>query len=551
LLDRLADFLVRVTPSGQILFISNGSPQWLGYPEGSALKGTDLWPLVVQDDHEALKTALSQAVDQGRQVLRIRLIRGDGEVLPVTCRALPLIPGKSTSPVLVAAWDIGARHGSDPVSATHQGLDPVTNLPTRRLLLEKLEEMTQAEVIGDEGFSLMHLDLDGFQKVNDALGQVAGDQLLKEAAGRLSALVRASDFVARSGSDEFCLILSGTHDEGATIQVARKVLTAMQRPYQLGGRNLRLTASIGIALYPEHASEGEQLFKCADIALTTAKAGGRNRWQFYRQGGVAEANKRFALEEHLYDAIQNGEFEMVYQPIFRTSDRDVWSLEALMRWNRPGEGAISPVEFIPVAERNGLIGLLGAWSLRVSCHQVARWNKAWGVSMGISVNLSPAQFRQGDIVATVQDALAESQLPPDLLTLEITEGTLMQDPVETQELLNRLRDLGVGVSVDDFGTGYSSLAYLKRFPLSSFKIDRSFVSELERGGNDLAIVSVILGLARDLGLKVVAEGVETEEQLVLLKDKGCDLVQGYLLGRPAAATELENKVESGEWKVMT
>jgi len=494
--------------------------------------------------------ALAQAPEQGRQALQIRLVRGDGEILPVVCRVLPLIPGSKQAPIVVAAWATGGRYGLEPSPATDKEMDPITGLPSRRQLLEKLREMTQSEVVGDDGFALMHLDLDGFQKVNDALGQDAGDQLLKQAAERLLAVVRTSDFVARSGSDEFCLILSGTHEEGATIQVARKLLTTMQRPYQLGDRQLRLTASIGIALYPEHAADGEQLFKCADIALTTAKAGGRNCWQFYRQGGMAEASKRFALEAHLYDAIQNGEFEMVYQPIFRASNRDIWGLEALMRWNRPGEGFIPPVEFIPVAEKNGLIGLLGAWSLRASCHQVAKWNKDWDVRLGISVNLSPAQFRQGDIVATVRDALSESHLQADLLTLEITEGTLMQDPVETQELLNRLRELGVGVSVDDFGTGYSSLAYLKRFPLSSFKIDRSFVSELERGGNDLAIVSVILGLARDLGLKVVAEGVETEAQLGLLTDKGCDLVQGYLLGRPEAASAFEKKVESGEWKVM-
>jgi diguanylate cyclase (GGDEF)-like protein len=474
------------------------------------------------------------------------MLRQDGSRVWMTCRLLPLAAGGKHAELLFAAWEVGER----PLPPSgDEAADPLTGLPTRAQLLRELQELTRPAPGRAGGFALLHLDLDGFQKVNDALGHAAGDRLLVEAASRLSSLLRTSDRVARFGSDEFAMILSGTHEREAVHQVARKILTAMSRPYHLGDRHLHLTASIGIALYPEHASDGGQLLKHADIALTSAKAGGRNRCLFYRSGGVEEASRQVSLEEHMYEAIQNGEFEMHYQPICRPDTRELVSVEALMRWHRPGEGFVPPAEFIPLAERNGLIGFLGAWSLRASCHQVARWNATWGVGMGASVNLSPVQFHQGDIVDMVRKALDESGLPPHLLTLEITEGALMQDPAETEALLNRLRALGVGISVDDFGTGYSSLAYLKRFPLSSFKIDRSFIAELDGDGNDLAIVSVLIDLARVLDLSVVAEGVETEAQLHMLADKGCRLIQGYLLGRPVSAQDLTDKVESGEWKV--
>ncbi len=551
LVDRLADFLARVSPGGDIFFASRPGIEWLGYPEGGLKRGDSLLSVVDPADHAALTRALAQSVGHERQSLAIRLLRRDGGTARATCRILPLVATGTHVELLFAAWDVGPQLPTGASDEASLPDDPVTGLPTRPRLLLELAELTRPDAPADGGFALFHLDLDGFQKVNDALGHGAGDQLLKEAAERLTSLLRASDLVARSGSDEFALILAGTHGQEDILQVARKILTAMQRPYPVAGRQIHLTASIGIAQFPEHAGDAEQLFKCADIALTLAKAGGRNRWRFYQPGGVDEASRQVDLEQHMYEAIQNGEFEMHYQPICRPDTRELMCVEALMRWNRPAEGSIPPAEFIPLAERNGLIGFLGTWSLRASCHQVAQWNKAWNVRLRASVNLSPAQFRQGDIVATVRDALAESGLPADRLTLEITEGTLMQDPIETEDLLNRLRALGVGISVDDFGTGYSSLAYLKRFPLSSFKIDRSFVGELDREGNDLAIVSVIISLAKELGVKVVAEGVETEAQLALLTGKGCDLVQGYLLGRPVAAEALANRVEQGEWKVGT
>jgi diguanylate cyclase len=549
LVDRLADFLARVSVNGEIHFVSNPGTEWLGHPAGFFKKGDSLLAVVAPEDHGKVNESLHSS--GGRRALITHLIRADGKPVRVTCRILTLVAAGDQTELLFAAWDAGCCADSADIAEALFPPDSLTGLPTRPRLLGKLAELIRTSGDAQEvGFALLHLDLDGFQKVNDALGHAAGDRLLIEAAGRLTSLLRASDMVIRSGSDEFALILPGTHDRDAVLLVTRKVLTALQRPYLVGDSHVHLSASIGIALYPEHADDGPHLFKCADIALSAAKREGRNRWSIYMPEGGIESSRRVVLEERIYDAIQNGEFEMHYQPICRPATRDLVGVEALMRWNRPGEGYISPVEFIPMAEGNGLIGFLGAWSLRVSCHQVAQWNAAWGIRMRASVNLSPAQFRQGDIVGIVRGALTESGLPADCLVLEITEGTLMHDPAETEVLLTQLRELGVSISVDDFGTGYSSLAYLKRFPLSSLKIDRSFVHELDRDANDLAIVSAILGLAKELALKVVAEGVETEDQLAILAGKGCDMIQGYLLGRPVSAEEFTNKIGSGEWRVV-
>ena len=552
LVDRLADILVRVSSRAEILFVSPQGREWLSRHEGMAVaKGDSLLDLVAPEDHEAVRAALARAQAGGRQSLCLHMLRGDGGRVWMTCRILVVVSVGKHVELLFAAWETRNTPAPSESPDAVFPADAVTGLPMRPQLIRILEELTRDDVAHGTKFALLHLDLDGFQKVNDALGHVEGDRLLTEVGRRITALLRASDRVARSGSDEFALVLPGVHDVESLEQVARKILTALQRPYLLAGSHVHLSASIGVAFFPEHAGDSQQLLKCADIALAGAKAGGRNRWRVYQAGGAAAAGKRVALEEHMYDAIQNGEFELHYQPLWHAGTRRMVGVEALMRWNRPDDGYIPPAEFIPLAESNGLIGFLGTWSLRAACHQVAQWQKVWGRSLRASVNLSPAQFRQGDVVATVTETLRESGLPAECLTLEITEGALMHDPAETEVLLNRLRDLGVKVSVDDFGTGYSSLAYLKRFPLSSLKIDRSFVADLERDANDLAIVSAIIGLSKELGLSVVAEGVESEPQLAILAGKGCDLIQGYLLGRPVSVDELTRKVDGGEWKLET
>lgn len=547
LTDRLTDFLARVSPEGVLSYVSKRGAHWLGRPELHGSKGGMLFDLFLVDDRDSLLAALSAAGTDGMREFSARIIGPDGEQTWVNCRVFTLVNLGGHVELLFAAWDI-SHYKQAEEKLNHAVLhDALTGLANRTQLMRRLEELAHGPA-GD-GFAVLNLNLDGFKKVNEALGHEAGDKLLVEAGERLKSLLRTTDLVAHVGGDEFVLILPGTHEVENVAALARKLLNVLQKPYDLVRNTLHLTASMGIALYPEHGTDAPQLLRNAGIALAKSKEQGRNRWQLYGPEGSAGIEKRLLIEELMYDAIQNGEFEMHYQPLFHADSLSMVGVEALMRWRRPDGTSISPGEFIPIAEEGGLINFLGKWSLRIACHQVAEWNRQWGTDLVASVNLSPRQFRHEDIVTMVNGALAESTLPPACLSLEITEGALMHNPREAEPVLGRLRASGVHISVDDFGTGYSSLAYLKRFPLTTLKIDYSFVRDLTDDPNDRAIVSMIVSLAREMELKVVAEGVETEEQLAILRAKGCDIIQGYLTGRPVPAGELASKVAAGEWRI--
>lgn len=549
LADKLTDFLARVSREGALSYVSRRGAQWLDRPEMHVEKSGSLLDVFQVDDHPAVVAALHGIEPTGSQEFMARMLKRDGDSVWVNCRLFPLPQRGENTELLFAAWDISHFKQTEE-KLNHAALhDPLTGLANRAQLLHKLTEMVQSTRNGG-GFAVMHLDMDGFKKVNDALGHEAGDKLIVEVGERLTALLRSSDLVARTGGDEFVLVLAGTHELDNVTALARKLLNVLHKPYDLMRNTLHLTASMGIALFPEHGGDADNLLKHADIAKTKAKQLGRNRWQIYGPEGTGVVEKRVHIEELMYAAIQNGEFEMHYQPLFYADSRRMAGVEALMRWNRPGQGTISPGEFIPIAEESGLIDFLGKWSLRVACHQVAEWNRQWNAGLVASVNISPRQFFQEGIVTMVEEALTESGLPADCLSLEITEGALMHNPKAVAPLLDRMRANGVRISVDDFGTGYSSLSYLKRFPLTTLKIDYSFVRDLITDPNDRAIVSMIMGLAREMDLKVVAEGVETEEQLAFLTGRGCDIIQGYLLGRPVPAEELSNKVASGEWSIV-
>lgn len=548
LTDRLTDFLARVTPEATLSYVSERGARWLDRPELHGNKGGSLLDLFFPDDRSGLLDALTGAASAGVRELSARMLCRDGSLTWVNCRVLPLAQRIGHGELLFAAWDISDFKQAEE-KLNHAALhDSLTGLANRAQLMQKLADLVRGPAAGD-GFAVMHLDLDGFKKVNDALGHEAGDRLLIEAGERLKSLLRNTDLVAHISSDEFVLALPGTHATDNVAALARKLLNILQKPYDLVRNTLHLTASMGIALYPEHGDDASELLKNAGIALAKSKALGRNRWQLYGPEGAAVVENRVRIEELMYDAIQNGEFEMHYQPFFLADGLRMAGVEALMRWNRPGDTAIPPGEFIPIAEESGLINFLGKWSLRVACHQVAEWNRQWRTGLIASVNISPRQFHQDDIVAMVNSALAESGLAPECLSLEITEGALMHNPKAVEPVLDRLRASGVHISVDDFGTGYSSLAYLKRFPLTTLKIDYSFVRDLTTDPNDRAIISMIVTLAREMDLKVVAEGVETEAQLAFLKDKRCEIIQGFLLGRPVPADELARKVACGDWRI--
>lgn len=408
--------------------------------------------------------------------------------------------------------------------ATH---DALTGLPNRALMDDRLSQSIALADRQGESFAVLLLDLDRFKVVNDSLGHRAGDELLKEVAQRLKGVVREVDTVARLGGDEFVLILMPSPEPDAAQQVASRIIEAMRPSVRIAGVNIHTSPSIGIAFYPQDATNIETLLAHADAAMYCAKQRGRNNFQCFTPGMNTATQQKVRLESDLRTALEDGQFELHYQPKVNTATGVMHGAEALLRWRHPTLGSIPPAQFIPVAEECGLIGSIGAWVLREACRQARAWQLAGLPPLRIAVNLSPSQFRHGNIVELIRDALDEAGLEPRFLEVELTESTVMSDPEESIAILEKLSKMGVLVSVDDFGTGYSSMSYLRRLPIDKLKIDRSFINEVMSRPEDASIVQAIVSLAHSLRLKVVAEGVESSEQLEFLRSLGCDQYQGF------------------------
>ena len=416
--------------------------------------------------------------------------------------------------------------------ARHDGLTGIAN---RAVLLEKMEDAAARLRRYGNRFTVFMLDLDLFKTVNDFLGHPVGDELLKVVADRLSACIRETDTVARLGGDEFAILATADSDQRETvIAMASRLLEAVAAPYDLDGHHINIGTSIGIALAPEHGTDVDQLMKNADLALYKAKSEGRDAYRFFEDAMGVEARRRRANQIELRNALANEEFELHYHPIIDIKTRETASIEALIRWRHPTRGMISPVDFIPLAEETGLINPIGDWVVRTACKEAAHWPPR----IKVSVNLSAVQFRKSCPVDNIRKALSESGLAPERLEIEITELVLLQGNVENVERLHKLRLMGISIVLDDFGTGYSSLSYLRMFPFDKIKIDRSFVHELAKSHDCAAIVSAVAGLGRSLRIDTVAEGIETEDQLLLVRAAGCTHAQGYLFGRPCPASEL-------------
>ncbi len=412
--------------------------------------------------------------------------------------------------------------------------DPLTGLPNRVMFEDRLRQSLVQSTRTKKLVALFYMDLDRFKVINDTLGHDAGDELLRQVTQRLVGALRKSDTLARMGGDEFTVVIPDlVHGEDA-VRTARKLLDTFQAPFLLGEREVFVSSSIGISLYPQDGSTVSELQQNADAAMYRAKHGGRNAIECFAPEINAAALERLELEGEMRRALEQSQFELHYQPII---DRDgkTFSFEALIRWNHPTRGMISPALFIPIAEETGLILPMGAWVLKEACAQGRRWELSGVEPLRISVNVSARQFMKEDFVQTVVDTLNASGMPASWLTLELTESVLMKNAATGATRVSDLRKLGIEVAIDDFGTGYSSLAYLQHLPADTLKIDRSFVRELQPGANNMAVVVAIRALAHSLGMKVVAEGVETEYQRDVLIELGCDGMQGYLFGRPAAA----------------
>ncbi|MBR0704218.1 EAL domain-containing protein [Bradyrhizobium diazoefficiens] len=411
--------------------------------------------------------------------------------------------------------------------------DALTSLPNRVLFHEQLEQGLRRTRSGEQ-LAVLCLDLDHFKDINDSLGHPIGDALLKEVGRRLTAVVDESDTVARLGGDEFAVVQIGRSEETAARSLARRLVEVISAPYEIDDHQIVIGVSIGISLSPQDGSDPDELLKNADLALYRAKADGRGTYRFFETGMDARAQARRLLEMDLRAALQRGEFEPYYQPIRDVVSGRVVAFEALLRWNHPHRGLIAPIDFIPLAEETGLIVQLGEFVLRSACIDAASWPD----DVDLAVNLSPVQFKNPNLIASVTEALAASGLDARRLELEITESVLLQNSEATLTTLHELRGMGVRISLDDFGTGYSSLSYLRSFPFDKIKIDRSFVSELATREDSMAIIRAVTGLGRSLGIVTTAEGVENDAQLELLRREGCNQAQGYLFSKPRPASDV-------------
>jgi diguanylate cyclase len=424
--------------------------------------------------------------------------------------------------------------------ATH---DALTGLPNRLLLADRLEQTIAHTERTGGSFAVLVVDLDRFKSINDSLGHEAGDRLLNEVARRLRSAVRRGDTLARTGGDEFVVLLDGISGPRDVETVIVNLLAVVGRPFELAAVEIQTSPSIGVSLYPHDGTDAQTLMKHADAAMYHAKKVGRNTFQFFAPEMNAFTRERLELECALRNAVLRNEFVVHYQPKVDFRSGRIVSVEALIRWEHPKRGLVPPAEFIPLAEETGLILPIGAWVLREACRQLRRWHEAGFGHLRLAVNFSAQQFREKNLLELVRGALAQANLEPRFLELELTETAVMQDPRHSAAILRALSDLGVRISVDDFGTGYSSLSYLQRFPLNKVKIDRSFVREIANSHGDLEIVRAIVSLAHSLRLAVIAEGVETSEQLGILGDVGCDQYQGYLCSPPLPADALAELVK--------
>jgi diguanylate cyclase (GGDEF)-like protein/PAS domain S-box-containing protein len=444
--------------------------------------------------------------------------------------------------------DLTARKEAEEKVQFLSNYDRLTGLANRTVFREKLHKSLALARLNRERVALMCLDLDRFRPINDSLGHEVGDRLLRAAGERLKALDLDDNNLARIGGDEFCLIVEGYDDETSVDKLSKDIISAMRKPFNIDGHELLLGVSIGISVFPDHGKEAQTLINQSDLAVHQAKRMGGNNFQFYRQDLRAASVEQLALETSLRKAIFKNEFVVHYQPKVELDDNRINSAEALVRWQHPTMGLLFPKDFIPLAEESGLISAISEWVLERSCRQAANWLKQ-GREVKVSVNLSAHQLRKGDLVETVDRVLGLTNLPPSLLELELTESLIMEDLDKNIEILSSLRRRGIGLSLDDFGTGYSSLSYLKRFPVDTLKIDRSFVEELHSNPDDAAITRAIIDMAHSLNMRVVAEGVEEQAQSDVLADMGCDAIQGWLISKAISETDFLSLLQDQDQRV--
>jgi len=536
LIESGPDLISVIGAEGAVRYASPSFGKVLGISP-SDVAGKPLVWLVHPEDVPRLRerlTAPSPAAGEHGFELRLRDKDGMWRVFEVVLRDLTRDP--AIAGLVVNCREVAARRPAA-LQPAHEEVDLLTGLPSRAALTRRLESALEAAARDGSTVAVLFVDLDRFKQVNDTLGHAVGDGLLERIVARLQARLRPSDFLARVGGDEFTAVLSGLSTAEEAGRCGRELLEALSAPFQVDGYEFHVTASIGISLFPRDGSDAATLLRNADRAMYRAKNLGKNDIQYFTADLGETALERLGLENRLHHALDNGEFRLYYEPQVDARGT-LRGLEVLLAWEHATLGRIPASEFIPIAEETGLIVGIGSWVLGEACRQVAAISGAGSRPVKVAVNVSAVQFGRTDFVQTVLAALEQSGLPPDRLELELTESLVMRDAIAATRRMAELRALGVAISIDDFGTGYSSLSYLRRLPVSALKIDRSFLEEVPAPDGTLPLVQAIVALAHNMGLSVIAEGVETREQFALLRSAGCDLMQGYLFGEAAPADKI-------------
>ncbi len=532
LVQHLQDIITVHDTQGITLYESPSTSRLLGYPPG-ALVGRIPFDSVHPKDLARTREAFANLLngEPPKTPVEFRFRHAKGHWIYLEAQGNNLLEHPGIRGVVITSRDVSERKRAEQRAEYLSQHDGLTGLPNRLLMQDRLHQAIIQARRGGSVVALMFIDLDRFKTVNDSFGRVIGDALLKQVAERLRKCLRDTDTVARLGGDEFIIMIPDAATAQVVGEVAQRVLSEFSQPFSDGEQEMYVSASIGISLFPRDGSDPDELVKHADRAMYNAKDSGRNMYRYFTEDLNHEVREKVMLESGLRRAIDRGELRLFYQPIIDLHTRQVIGAESLVRWQHPSLGLIPPGKFIPVAEESDLIFRLGEWVLRAACKQLRAWQQE-GFALQVAVNVSARQFRDPKLADLVVAVMADSHVDPRLVEIELTESAIMHDARASISTLERLKSRGVSISIDDFGIGYSNLSSLKRLPLDTLKIDQSLVRDIATDTNDAAIVRAIIGLARSLGIKVLAEGVEDDVQLSFLNNYGCNYGQGFLFGRP-------------------
>ncbi len=544
-LDQANDLIYSITPEGLFLYTNQAWQQTLGYTAEQATR-LNIAEIIDPAVRTRCLSEMRKAMTGERtDPLEGRLVTKNGELVEVEGTVTCSDDAGGRPSIWVICRDVTLRKRAQEQLYHMAHHDLLTGLPNRLFFADRLRQAQALAKRQQQQCAVLFLDLDRFKIINDTLGHTVGDQLLQEVAKRLRHCVREVDTVARLGGDEFAIVLVNLHNEVEAGQIAAKILANLAKPVTIDTHELFITTSIGISLYPLHGDEADLLIKRADVAMYQAKSLGRNNFQLYDRAMDHDSERRMMLERGLRKAIEREEFRIFYQPKIDAETGQVTALEALIRWEHPEMGLLSPADFIALAEETGLIHPIGEWVLRKACRQNREWQDLGLPKIRVAINLSGFQLQQRNMTEMIVQILAETGLAGEYLELEITETVIMQNPEFAVGVLSRLRDFGIHISIDNFGTGYSSLAHLKRFSINTLKIDKTFVRNIELNSTDAAIATAIISMGTSLNLNVIAEGVETAGQFTMLKDRQCSEMQGYLFSRPLPADQMTLFLKEG------